>query len=77
MLAHLPRCTTTQNWRELGALLNLGVHCHFGGRPLMSAVFNKTLKYLKSCQSVWFAQQQEVVDWLVAHNVGNQCHRER
>ncbi len=43
----------------------------------MSAVFNKTLKYLKSCQSVWFAQQQEVVDWLVAHNVGNQCHRER
>jgi peptidoglycan/xylan/chitin deacetylase (PgdA/CDA1 family) len=37
---------------EPGALLNLGIHSHFGGRPLMAAMFRKTLGYLKSQSGV-------------------------
>ena len=33
---------------EPGSLINVGVHSHFGGRPLMSAMFRKVLQYLSS-----------------------------
>lgn len=52
------------NASEPGALLNLGVHSHFGGRPLMSAMFKKTLDYLRSQNDIWFAQHHEVAQWV-------------
>ena len=47
---------------EPGALINVGVHSHFGGRPLMSAMFRKVLQYLRSFPDVWFPQHADVAN---------------
>lgn len=62
---------------EPGALLNLGVHSHFGGRPLMSAMFRKTLAYLKSQQDIWFAQHHEVARWVTEQKADDLSYRRR
>jgi peptidoglycan/xylan/chitin deacetylase (PgdA/CDA1 family) len=62
---------------EPGALLNLGIHSHFGGRPLMAAMFRKTLDYLKSQSGVWFAQHHEVARWLIERKVEDMSYRSR
>jgi hypothetical protein len=62
---------------EPGALLNLGIHSHFGGRPLMAAMFRRTLDYLKSQSGVWFAQHHEVARWLIEQNVQDMSYRSR
>jgi peptidoglycan/xylan/chitin deacetylase (PgdA/CDA1 family) len=62
---------------EPGALLNLGIHSHFGGRPLMSAVFRKTLEYLKGQKDIWFTRHHEVAQWLIDQNVGDMSYRRR
>lgn len=65
------------NAGEPGALLNLGVHTHFGGRPLMSAIFKKTLDYLKTQGDIWFAQHHEVAHLLSDRNLGDLSYRGR
>lgn len=45
------------------SLLVLTVHCHFSGRPLMSAVFNKLLRYFGQFPDVWFARHGELARW--------------
>ena len=62
---------------EPGALLNVGVHSHFGGRPLMSAMFRKTMEYLHSQKDVWFAQHHEVAQWLIDQKVEDLSYRSR
>jgi peptidoglycan/xylan/chitin deacetylase (PgdA/CDA1 family) len=65
------------NASEPGALLNLGVHSHFGGRPLMAAMFKKTLDYLKSQNDIWFAQHHEVAQWVTDQKAGDLSYRGR
>lgn len=65
------------NASEPGALLNLGVHSHFGGRPLMSAMFKKTLDYLKSQKDIWFAQHHEVAQWIKDQKADDLSYRSR
>jgi hypothetical protein len=62
---------------EPGALINLGIHAHFGGRPLMAAVFRETLEYLRSHQDVWFPRHHEVAQWLIDRNVENPSYAGR
>ncbi len=62
---------------EPGALLNLGIHCHFGGRPLMAAVVRRTLEYLARQPDVWFARHDEVAGWLTDCEVGAMSYRGR
>jgi len=50
---------------EAPALLNLTVHAHFGGRPLMSAMLHKLLRYMKGFPEVWFARHDEVARWVL------------
>jgi peptidoglycan-N-acetylglucosamine deacetylase len=45
------------------SLLVLTVHCHFGGRPLMSAVLDKLLRYFSRFPGVWFARHRELAQW--------------
>ena len=44
-------------------LLVLTVHCHFGGRPLMSAVLNRLLRYFSQYPDVWFSRHNELARW--------------
>lgn len=48
---------------EAQSLINLTVHCHFGGRPLMSAMLHELLRYMKGFPDVWFARHDEIARW--------------
>jgi peptidoglycan/xylan/chitin deacetylase (PgdA/CDA1 family) len=52
---------------EAPSLINLTVHAHFGGRPLMSAMLHELLRYMKGFPEVWIARHDEVAEW-VLHN---------
>jgi hypothetical protein len=45
------------------SLLVMTVHCHFGGRPLMSAMLDKLLRYFAQFPGVWFARHRELAHW--------------
>jgi peptidoglycan/xylan/chitin deacetylase (PgdA/CDA1 family) len=47
---------------EPGAMINLTIHAHFGGRPLMSAVISEVLAYMKGFPGVWFARHDEAAN---------------
>ena len=46
-------------------MINLTVHAHFGGRPLMAAVLTEILRYVKGFSRVWFARHDEVARWVL------------
>jgi peptidoglycan/xylan/chitin deacetylase (PgdA/CDA1 family) len=48
---------------ESPSLINLTVHTHFGGRPMMAAILHELLRYMKGFSSVWFARHDEVARW--------------
>jgi peptidoglycan/xylan/chitin deacetylase (PgdA/CDA1 family) len=50
---------------ETPSLINLTVHAHFGGRPMMSAMLNQLLHYMKGFPEVWFARHDEVARWVL------------
>ena len=50
---------------EAPSLLNLTVHAHFGGRPLMSAMLQELLRYMRGYPDVWFARHDEVARWTI------------
>ena len=50
---------------ESPSLVNLTVHAHFGGRPLMSAMLYELLSYMKGFTDVWFARHDEVARWTI------------
>jgi allantoinase len=49
---------------EAPAFLVMSIHCHFGGRPLIAAVFDKLFKYMASYPDVWFASYDEIAQWV-------------
>ena len=46
------------------SLLVMAIHCHFGGRPTVAAVFDKILKHIGTHQDVWFATYAEIAQWV-------------
>jgi hypothetical protein len=52
---------------EPPAFLALSLHCHFGGRPLVAAVFDKILTYIGGHAGVWFATYGEIAAWIAAN----------
>ena len=51
--------------KEAPALLAISMHCHFGGRPLIAAVYEKIFDHMKRYQDVWFASFGEVARWVM------------
>ena len=47
-------------------LLVLTLHCQFGGRPLMAAVVQDILTYMKRFPDVWFARHEELALWALS-----------
>ena len=54
---------------EPTSFLNITLHCHFGGRPLMAAQFDRILKYIKAFPAVWLVRHDELADWVKRSNV--------
>lgn len=63
--------------REAPAYLGLTLHCHFGGRPLVCAVFDRILKYFAQFPDVWFASHGEVARWTLDQNIEAETHAKR
>jgi peptidoglycan/xylan/chitin deacetylase (PgdA/CDA1 family) len=51
--------------REPPAFLALSMHCHNGGRPLVTAVFDKIFRYMAQFPDVWFASYGEIARWVL------------
>ncbi len=64
-------------WREPPALLVMSMHCHFGGRPLISAIMEKILKYMGQYPDVWFASYGEIARWVLDTQRGAETHARR
>ncbi len=47
-------------------MINLTVHAHFSGRPLMSAMLAEVLRYMKGFPGVWFARHDEIARWVLS-----------
>lgn len=62
---------------EPAAMLVLTLHCHFGGRPLVTAVFEQIVHYIRQFQDVWFARHAELGDWARAHADLDTSYRKR
>ncbi len=54
---------------ESPGFLALSMHCHFGGRPMISAVFEKLFKYMAQFPEVWFASYGEIARWVIEHKL--------
>jgi len=52
--------------REPLSLLVMTVHAHFGGRPLMTAMFERLLRYFAGFPGVWFARHRELAQWALS-----------
>ena len=59
------------------ALLNVTVHCHFGGRPLMAAQIERILKYIRGFPDVWLVRHDELAEWVKANNIAEWTNRQR
>lgn len=51
------------------ALLHVAIHAHFGGRPLMAAMFLKVLEYLRGFENVWFPRHRELIEWMSGRRI--------
>ena len=54
---------------EPTSYLNITLHCHFGGRPLMAAQFDAILKYIGSQKNVWLVRHDELAEWVKANKI--------
>lgn len=62
---------------EPTAYLNVTVHCHFGGRPLMAAVIDKALKYMRGFPGVWFVRHDELAQFVLDNGIDEWTNGQR
>jgi allantoinase len=55
--------------REAPAFMVLSMHCHFGGRPMISAVMDKVFKHVLGHSDVWIATYAEIAQWVAANKL--------
>ncbi len=44
--------------------LPLSMHCQFGGRPMITAIFHKIFTYMRQFPDVWFAPYGAIAQWV-------------
>ncbi|MSQ70065.1 MAG: hypothetical protein EXR27_02090 [Betaproteobacteria bacterium] len=49
---------------ETMGMMHIGIHAHFGGRPLVSAMLRDILQYLAGFKDVWFPTCGELAAWV-------------
>jgi peptidoglycan/xylan/chitin deacetylase (PgdA/CDA1 family) len=62
---------------EPGAYINITVHCHFGGRPLMAAQIDRILKYIRGFPGVWLVRHDELAQWVKDSNLAELTNQQR
>jgi peptidoglycan/xylan/chitin deacetylase (PgdA/CDA1 family) len=54
---------------EPTSYLNVTLHCHFGGRPLVAAHFDKILKYIRGFTDVWLVRHDDLAQWVLDNKI--------
>ena len=62
---------------EPTSYLNVTVHCHFGGRPLVAAHIDKILKYIRGFPGVWLVRHDELAQWVLDNKIREWSNAER
>lgn len=62
---------------EAPAFLALSMHCHFGGRPMITAVYEKLYNYMRRYDDVWFSSFGEIARWVVETRCDADTHPRR
>ena len=63
--------------QEPNAFINITVHAHFGGRPLISAVLDQILRYITGHPGVWFARHDDIARWVNECKIDEIAYAER
>jgi allantoinase len=59
------------------SVLNVILHCQWGGRPPIMALFRKVIEYISRFPGVWFTTPAEIADWFSKQNIEELTYRER
>jgi allantoinase len=59
------------------SMLVLTLHCHFGGRPMITSVFEELVNYLKQQSDVWFVRHAELARWALDAKVDEHSYQSR
>jgi allantoinase len=51
--------------RESGSYLPISMHCHNGGRPMITAIYQKIFTYIAQHPDVWFACHNDIAQWVL------------
>lgn len=62
---------------EPTSYLNITLHCHFGGRPLMAAQLDKVLKYIAGFPDVWIVRHDTLAQWVLDNEIDEWTNGER
>jgi allantoinase len=62
---------------EPTSYLNVTVHCHFGGRPLMAAMVDKVLKYIRGFPDVWIVRHDALAQWVLDNRIDEWSNADR
>jgi hypothetical protein len=62
---------------EPTSFLNITLHCHFGGRPLMAAQLHRILQYIKGFPGVWMGRHDTIAQWVMDRKLAEWPSRER
>jgi peptidoglycan/xylan/chitin deacetylase (PgdA/CDA1 family) len=62
---------------ESPGFLALSMHCHFGGRPMITAVYEKIFSYMRRHDDVWFSSFGEIARWVMDHQRDADTHPRR
>jgi peptidoglycan/xylan/chitin deacetylase (PgdA/CDA1 family) len=57
--------------------LNITLHCHFGGRPLMAAQVDRILRYIRGFPGVWLVRHDELAQWVKDNKIGEWTNQQR
>ena len=62
---------------EPTSFLNITLHCHFGGRPLMAAQLDRILKYIRGHADAWLVRHDELAEWIKANDIAEWTNQQR
>jgi peptidoglycan/xylan/chitin deacetylase (PgdA/CDA1 family) len=62
---------------EPTSYLNVTVHCHFGGRPLIAAQIDRILKYIRGFSDIWLVRHDELAQWVLDNKIREWSNAER
>lgn len=62
---------------EPTSYLNITMHCHFGGRPLVANHIDRILKYIRGFPDVWIARHDDLAKWVLDNRIHEWTNADR